>query len=179
MLEEARSYRALNDVEREFVDASIKAMETGRHYGWHTLSAACDCETQASPTNYYRVNTSAGALYRAGRYSEALAELERSRNLFVNSVTARIAALRDDSFLLPHSEPRQGRAFDWAFLAMANFQMKKPASAEWWLGKLKQSIEGASIGTELTADRQLWNRMEFEVQYRGPNPSVPAFREIP
>ena len=119
-----------------------------------------------SPTNYYRVNTLAGALYRAGRYSEALAELDRSRSLFANSVNARIAALRDDSFLSPTSEPRHGRAFDWAFLAMANFQTKDLPRAELWLGKLKQTMEGASIGTELTADRQLWNRMELEILYK-------------
>ena len=98
-----------------------------------------------SPTNYYRVNTLAGALYRAGRYSEALAELDRSRSLFANSVNARIAALRDDSFLSPTSEPRHGRAFDWAFLAMANFQTKDLPRAELWLGKLKQTMEGASM----------------------------------
>jgi WD40 repeat protein/tetratricopeptide (TPR) repeat protein len=132
---------------------------------------------ELSPTNYYRVNTLAGALYRAGKYSEALAELERSRNLYANAVSARIAALRDDSFFaLPPSEPRHGRAVDWAFLAMANFQMKQltrvhteirqyQLRAEWWLGKLKQSVEGAAIGTELTADRQLWNRMELEILY--------------
>jgi tetratricopeptide (TPR) repeat protein len=139
---------------------------------------------ELSPTNYYRVNTLAGALYRTGKYSEALDELERSRNLYANAVTARIAALRDDSFLLPPSEsrqgrakseprqgragnePRHGRAVDWAFLAMANFQIKQPARAEWWLGKLKETVDGASIGTEITADRQLWNRMELEILYR-------------
>lgn len=122
---------------------------------------------ELSPRNYYRVNTLAGALYRAGKYPEAIAELDRSRNLFANSAFSRMTALRDDSFLQTFSEPRQGRAVDWVFLAMANFRNNNRSVAEWWLGKVRQTIEGRAIaGTETTADRRLVNKLELDLLYQ-------------
>jgi WD40 repeat protein/tetratricopeptide (TPR) repeat protein len=115
-----------------------------------------------SPRNYYRINTLAGALYRAGRYAEALTELERSRNLFASSIAARIAALRDDSFAQTFSEPRLGRAQDWVFLAMANFKLGNKSAADWWLGKLRQTAT-AGAGTEINSERRLWNRIELDL----------------
>jgi WD40 repeat protein/tetratricopeptide (TPR) repeat protein len=122
---------------------------------------------ELSPRNYYRVNTLGGALYRAGKYPEAIAELDHSRNLFANSAILRMTALRDDSFLQTFSEPRQGRAVDWVFLAMANFKNNNRSAAEWWLGKVRQTIEGrAAAGTETTADRRRWNKLELDLLYQ-------------
>jgi WD40 repeat protein/tetratricopeptide (TPR) repeat protein len=123
-----------------------------------------------SPRNYYRANTRAAALYRAGEYRKAIVELDRSRNLFANSAALRIAALRDDSFLQTFSEPRQGRAVDWVFLAMAKFMIGDRPGAEWWLGKVRQTVEGqAAVGTETSSDRRLWNKMELELLYQEAN----------
>jgi tetratricopeptide (TPR) repeat protein len=130
---------------------------------------------EQSPENYYCVNTLAAALYRAGNYPEALKELQHSRSLFEDSATARAAASRDDSFLQGTPEPRHGRPVDWVFSAMANFMSHKKSYAEWWLGKVEQSLEletmnrtgerRVATGMETNSERVLWNKMELQLLF--------------
>jgi WD40 repeat protein/tetratricopeptide (TPR) repeat protein len=139
---------------------------------------------ESSPASYYRMNTFGAALYRAGKYREAADALDRSRKLYASSVAARIAESRDDSLQPQLSESSQGRAIDWVFLAMSYFQrgdnLWDKRRAEWLLDKVKQNLEdGAPAGTEIAAERRLWNRIELEILYKeaksliAPSASVP------
>lgn len=120
---------------------------------------------ESSPANYYRMNTLGAALYRAGKYPEAIEALDRSRTLYASSVATRIAELRDDSFQ-PLSKLNQGRAVDWVFLAMAHFQQGNKGGAEYWLKKLKETVEfKGAAGTEIASERRLWSKMELEILY--------------
>jgi tetratricopeptide (TPR) repeat protein len=75
--------------------------------------------TKAAPRNYAFANTLGAVLYRAGKYEEAIKQLEAAIKL----------------------TGRDGTAGDWLFLAMAQHQLGKKEAAREWLDKSQQWFE--------------------------------------
>jgi tetratricopeptide (TPR) repeat protein len=95
----------------------------------------------AAPANFYRRNTLGAALYRAGRFEEAIRELEKARAARVAEQTNILAQTYDHLIRIPISPPQEGRPEDWVFLAMANAKLGRRTEAWNWMRKVRDAPE--------------------------------------
>lgn len=95
----------------------------------------------AQPTNFYRVNTYGAALYRATRYEEAIKALEAARDADLADRVNTLSQYYDHLIRVPISRTPEGRAQDWAFLAMANARLGRRSAAWDWFRKLRDAPE--------------------------------------
>ena len=94
-----------------------------------------------APSNFFRRNTLGAALYRAGRYEEAIKELEAARAANLAERVDTLSQYYDRLIRIPISRTPEGRAQDWAFLAMANARLNRRSEAWDWMRKLRDSPE--------------------------------------
>jgi tetratricopeptide (TPR) repeat protein len=93
-----------------------------------------------APRNRDDLNTLGVALYRAGRYEEAIGRLNEAR------------ALTGDP---------QGTVWDWLFLAMAHGRLGHTAEAREWLGRAERWIDREASGgpaNPVAGTRLSWNQ---------------------
>lgn len=95
----------------------------------------------ADPTNYFRRNTYGAALYRAGRYQEAITELEAARAAYLAERAIELSQFHDSMIRVPVTRTSDGRAQDCAFLAMANARLGQHNEAWDWYRKLRDAPE--------------------------------------
>ncbi len=88
------------------------------------------------PGNYYRRNTYGAALYRAGKFKEAITELETSRALHIAETASKLSNDYDQLIRVQTSPTPEGRPVDWVFLAMANAKLDRRTEAWDWMRKL-------------------------------------------
>ena len=108
------------------------------------------------PGSYYNLNTLGAALYRAGRYREAIEKLTESRAAYVKAASQAQTRSEADALLMPLQD---GRPADWLFLAMAESKSGRSAEAEAWLKRAEDSMTSRSI----TDPRRTWHRLELEL----------------
>jgi len=94
-----------------------------------------------APSDIYRRNTLGAALYRAGRYEEAIKELEAARAGYLAERANTLSQHYDRLIRIPISRTPEGRSQDWAFLAMANARLNRRSEAWNWIRKLRESPE--------------------------------------
>jgi tetratricopeptide (TPR) repeat protein len=108
------------------------------------------------PGSYYNLNTLGAALYRAGRYREAIEKLTESRAAYVKAASQAQTRSEADALLMPLQD---GRPADWLFLAMAESKSGRSAEAEAWLKRAEDAMTSRSI----TDPRRTWHRLELEL----------------
>ena len=108
------------------------------------------------PGSFYPLNTLAAAYYRAGRFAEAVDQLNESCATYKQA--ARIAETR--GYAAAEEMPLQdGRPVDWVFLAMAHHRLAHTAEAQAFLEKTRTAIKSASVRDP----RRTWHRLELEI----------------
>jgi WD40 repeat protein/tetratricopeptide (TPR) repeat protein len=93
------------------------------------------------PSDFHRRNTLGAALYRAGRYEEAIKELEAARAGYLAERANEFSQYYDRLIRIPISRTPEGRPQDWAFLAMANARLNRLREAWSCIRKLRESPE--------------------------------------
>ncbi|MES2924526.1 MAG: hypothetical protein V4819_23440 [Verrucomicrobiota bacterium] len=78
---------------------------------------------EAAPGNYFRRNNYGAALYRAGRYKEAIQELELARLDYAAERLDDLNRRYDQALRVPIERRSDGRPQDWLFLALANARL--------------------------------------------------------
>ncbi len=108
------------------------------------------------PGRYYIINTLGAALYRAGRYDEALEKLKDSCAAYLQAASLAQARSEADAALMPIQD---GRPVDWLFLAMAHQKLGHRPQAEEWLKKAQTAIAKKNV----TDPRRTWHHLELEL----------------
>jgi WD40 repeat protein len=103
-----------------------------------------------APANFYRRNSLGAALYRAGRFEEAIRELETARANAAADQTNSLSQRYDHVIRIPISPSPDGRPEDWVFLAMANAKLarttsqpNRPSLAWDWMRNLRDAPQFA------------------------------------
>ncbi len=108
------------------------------------------------PGSFYPLNTLGAAYYRAGRFAEAVDQLNESTATYKQA--ARIAETR--GYTTAEEMPLQdGRPVDWVFLAMAHHRLAHAAEAQAFLEKTRTAVQSASVQDP----RRTWHRIELEI----------------
>jgi len=115
---------------------------------------------QNQPQNYERLNTLGSALYRAGRWEDAVRRLNEARKA--------------------HKEG--GTAYDWLFLAMAHQRLSHSDEALKWLAKALPEVERAAKGQSIqgypAASMSWTRRLELQLLRREAEALVKAGRKV-
>jgi len=111
-----------------------------------------------APANFYRRNTLGAALYRAGRFDEAIQALETARASCAADKANSLSQRYDHTIRVPISPSPDGRPEDWVFLAMANARLAKsnpqpnrPNLAWDWMRKLRDAPQLAQVVSPLNS----------------------------
>jgi tetratricopeptide (TPR) repeat protein len=127
---------------------------------------------EAAPANFYRRNTLGAALYRAGEFEQAIQELEKARAGFAAEKVNDISQRYDRAIRLSITPPPEGRAQDWAFLAMANAQLalktnqpERRAAAWDCMRKLRDAPELAQSAQQMGGSSSQPKTRNYPVAY--------------
>jgi WD40 repeat protein/Tfp pilus assembly protein PilF/tRNA A-37 threonylcarbamoyl transferase component Bud32 len=112
------------------------------------LVELADKAAKAAPKSYAIANTLGAALYRAGKFEEAVKQLEEAIKL----------------------QRQGGSPGDWLFLAMAHYRLGDPKAAKKWLDQSAAWLERVSpekLKADALAQRLPWDRLlEIELLHR-------------
>ncbi len=108
------------------------------------------------PGSFYPLNTLGAAYYRAGRFKEAVDQLNESCATYKQA--ARIAQAR--GYAAAEALPvEDGRPVDWVFLAMAHHRLGREAEAREFLKKTRDAMESKAVKDP----RRTWHRIALEI----------------
>jgi WD40 repeat protein/tetratricopeptide (TPR) repeat protein len=106
---------------------------------------------QAAPANYFRLNNYGAALYRAGRYEDAIRQLEIARTTYLADRANQLSRRYDRALRVPIAPSVEGRTVDLLFLAMANAKLGRPSGWD-WLRKARETPELSQIIRQSSPD---------------------------